>query len=412
MSKTDLLAEYQVPGQPGLYVIGSFDRKTSLYFQQMRALNLIWLLESAGKLAHRPRICILGGGIAGVTAAAALAARGQTGVTLLEKGPELLALQAHSQRPIHPHIYSWPAAGAENPRAELPLLDWQAGTSADIAAGWARAFAALRQQTAIDVQLEAPATALERAEPGFRVAWQQTGQNLSRDFDLVILALGVGIERTVIGLPLHSYWENDALLENAGEVLVSGCGEGGMLELLRLRLAAFKPEALMAGLAQNTELKHKLLSWEAAAPEQPDSAVYLTQNYASLDLPALDRQLEALLIPNLKVSLHGPHPSSPLNLQATILNRLLVSRLLKMGDLSYFGGMKLLAAKPQDAAWLACFGNGSEKRFDAILVRHGASSAVKNQFASLWEQAMEQGQIGTSPRLLAPLWPEGFYAAD
>ena len=409
-STAALLEQYRIPGHDGLYVIGSFDRKTSLYFQQVRALNLIWLLSQSEKLQPGTSVCILGGGIAGVSAAAGLLSRGQGCVTLLEKGAELLALQRHNHtRRIHPHLYSWPEAGAENPHAGLPLLDWQAGISADVAAGWTKEFDELRQVTGFSCRLQAAVTGLEAAETAYRVEWEQAGRLQAERFDLVILALGVGAERTVVGLPLHSYWEDDALY--TGDVLVSGCGEGGLLEVLRLRLRDFQPEGLAAlASTADPELRSVLLAWEAAAVDQPDPAAFLTRQYLALDLPGLDRALAEQLRPGLALTLHGPHPNAPLNVQGTILNRLLVARLLSIGALDYLGGMQLLEARPVNRQLEACFSDGSRRCFDAVLVRHGASSALKKNFASLWEQALAPRTEGTDPTLLLPLWPEGFYS--
>ena len=409
------LDEFQLPGQPGLSVIGSFDRKTSLYYQQVRALNLIWLLEQAGQLTGQ-RVCVLGGGIAGVTAAAALLRRGHS-LTLLEKGPELLALQRHNHtRRIYPHLYAWPATGSSELRAGLPLLDWQAGLSADVAAGWLQEFTEMCRGQA-EICLNAPATALEAVDEvvngvsssAYRVSWRDGESTRTQVFDHVILALGVGIERSVPGLPLHSYWQDDQLPQARGSrILVSGCGEGGLLEVLRLRLQDFDPGALLPAVA-DPELGQQLLAWEQAAPQTEDPARYVSERYFSLELPQLDQFLQSRLIKDLALTLHGPHPDSPLNLQGTILNRLLVSRLLKLQDIRYIGGTKLVQATAGEGHYQACFSDGSQQAFDAILIRHGASSAVKQQFSSLWEQALAHRPEGSSPELLQPLWPDQFF---
>lgn len=403
-----LLREFQVGEHSGLLAIGSFDRKTSLYYQQVRALNLIWLLSATKRLEQDLRIGILGGGIAGVTAAAALLAKGFSPV-LLEGGPELLALQRHShQRRIHPHLYAWPEPDAENPHANLPLLDWQAGISAEVAEQWLNEFARLCQNGNCNILCHARATALEAVNGGYELSWQQGEKQNQTSFDLLILALGVGIERSIPGLPLHSYWQDDGLQQSGGQVLISGCGEGGVLEVLRLKLENFDPEELVQGLHQDAGLRRRLLDWDKQAQMAGDQADFLSRHYALLDLPELDARLEQKLNPRIELTLHGPHPSSPLNLQATPLNRLLLSRLQAIGALKYSGGSKLLAAAAVDGRLEACFSDGQKRLYDAILVRHGASSALRKSFASLWEQAL-QPRTGTSSELLTPLWPRAFY---
>src|SRR6267154_4831843 len=81
-----ILRNYRLPDHP-LYLIGIFARGVTVYSQQIRALNLIWALVQQGILAcklqedapdpdKRASIAIIGGGFAGLTAAAALIKKG------------------------------------------------------------------------------------------------------------------------------------------------------------------------------------------------------------------------------------------------------------------------------------------------------------------------------------------------
>jgi len=58
----------------GLYLLGMMERGVTLYNQQVRAHNLIWSLWELHRYGKRDigKVAIVGGGAAGLTAAAAL----------------------------------------------------------------------------------------------------------------------------------------------------------------------------------------------------------------------------------------------------------------------------------------------------------------------------------------------------
>src|SRR4051794_6954600 len=118
-----ILAQAAVPNFPSVFVIGYEAPQVTVYSQQLRALNLIWALSQRKKL-EAAEIVIVGGGIAGVTAAVAAILHGAR-VTLLEQHDELLHLQrgCHT-RYLHPRIFEWPAGTARRAGAELPILNW------------------------------------------------------------------------------------------------------------------------------------------------------------------------------------------------------------------------------------------------------------------------------------------------
>src|SRR5260221_14318840 len=104
-----------------LYSIGPFfKRGLTVFKQQVRALNLIHAIHTAGSSPNR-RMAIIGGGVAGVTAASAALALGWT-VDLFEQRPVLCHLhRGCDTRWLHPHIYDWPQPGSGDPYAGLPL---------------------------------------------------------------------------------------------------------------------------------------------------------------------------------------------------------------------------------------------------------------------------------------------------
>ena len=135
-----------MPDRP-LYLVGIFERGVTVYSQQIRALNLIWALVQKGSLpcklhprardkGERASIAIIGGGFAGLTAAAALIKKGvYANITIFERRDTLLPLQHGSDtRWLHPRIYNWPAEDSESAVADLPILNWTAARASDVAA--------------------------------------------------------------------------------------------------------------------------------------------------------------------------------------------------------------------------------------------------------------------------------------
>lgn len=120
----DILDGSAVRDRPNLFVIGSFDRRITFFSQQVRALSLIHALKELGYLHSNPRIAVVGGGAAGVTATAAAALVTRSQVVLFEAADALMPLQvATNLRRLDPHVYDWPAHDTTDPIADLPILD-------------------------------------------------------------------------------------------------------------------------------------------------------------------------------------------------------------------------------------------------------------------------------------------------
>ena len=131
ISPEDVLQHMRV--EDGLYVIGCLERRVTLYSQQIRALNLVYSLRERKVVRPDETILIVGGGVAGLTAAAGAFRLGFK-VILLEQRDELLHVQRGcTKRWIHPHIYDWPAAGSTDETAAVPLLPWKAAMAGKVA---------------------------------------------------------------------------------------------------------------------------------------------------------------------------------------------------------------------------------------------------------------------------------------
>lgn len=129
----DMLDLLQMSGHPGLFVLGSFAQRVTIYSQQVRAINLIDALAGLGHLGPSSSVAVVGAGFAGLTAAAALASIGLR-PTLFERETVPMHRQLNcGSRYIHPHLYDWPFRSIDETDAGLPLLDWKAGNARAVA---------------------------------------------------------------------------------------------------------------------------------------------------------------------------------------------------------------------------------------------------------------------------------------
>ncbi len=84
-----------------------------------------------------------------------------------------------------------------------------------------------------------------------RLTWNCPGHESGR-FTAVILAVGFGIEKQQEGIPFCSYWKNNGLdhrwrksNRSKFHYLVSGTGDGGLVDLLRICLKDFQHERIV-----------------------------------------------------------------------------------------------------------------------------------------------------------------------
>jgi threonine dehydrogenase-like Zn-dependent dehydrogenase len=103
---------------PNTYFIGSKSIRLTFLSQQVRAFNLIWALQEKRCLGKS--VAVIGGGLAGMTAALAAQEAGAA-VTLYERKADLLHLQRGCQlRFIHPNVYDWPDPESSDAFTRLP----------------------------------------------------------------------------------------------------------------------------------------------------------------------------------------------------------------------------------------------------------------------------------------------------
>ncbi|MBK9688435.1 MAG: FAD-dependent oxidoreductase, partial [Saprospiraceae bacterium] len=87
-----------------LFILGSFEKRITVYSQQVRSINLVYSLYKVYNFNLNTRIGIIGGGAAGITAAISAARLGAT-VHLYEKSSILNLWSQCKVRKIHPNIF-------------------------------------------------------------------------------------------------------------------------------------------------------------------------------------------------------------------------------------------------------------------------------------------------------------------
>jgi FAD dependent oxidoreductase len=253
----EVLSQYKIADR--VYILGTFETGLTIYSQQVRALNLVWSLVEAVPESELRNIAIVGGGFAGLTAAAGLLHKGVQHISLFERRATLCPLQLGSDtRWVHPHIYDWPDDGSKFPTAALPLLNWNAGRASDVAVEIMQAWEKLTRsvdRSRIDTYLNVKHL---RLDDTLHLEW--VGEKSKIDsvavpsgdkaqFDSVVLAVGFGLERECA----FSYWRNETLGQPELDLgkrtyLVSGHGDGALVDLFRIRISRFRQDRILVDL--------------------------------------------------------------------------------------------------------------------------------------------------------------------
>jgi hypothetical protein len=216
-------------------------------------------------LAQNASIAVIGGGVAGVTAAAAAATLGRE-VFLFEHRPVLCHLQhGCDTRWVHPHIYDWPDFGSDSPYAGLPVLDWKADTAAEVTKQIIAGLDVIRRSAGD--RFHAHLGASTWLAEGRKVRWDNSRgdpRGSEREFDVIILATGFGVELGVREGETLSYWQNDSVnqpmpggaYEKPLQYFISGPGDGGLIDLLRSRIEGFNQGRIIEDLITDEFLRH------------------------------------------------------------------------------------------------------------------------------------------------------------
>lgn len=418
-----VLKRMEVRDRPRAYVLGCQAPRVTVLSQQFRAFNLIWALFADGRLRAGDRVGVVGGGIGGLTTAAAAMLKGCS-VVLTEERQHLMHLQRrNTTRLLHPNIYEWPSRGAEDSATRFPCMNWTADLAGEVVARLDLEWESLASESRPEVHTDTRVTAIRPSGPDGRLVLRQGDEWMSDPCDAVVLAVGFGVEPAVPGLTLDSYWENDKLEQSARgsqavkSVLVSGLGDGGCIDVLRLKYSNFQHAKFADAVARLPELdryKARLLNIDRNIPDIGREK-YLRDEYTKLNLPGNLAESLGTLRTDTRVVINGPDPTSPLSPNACILHRVAVWALVVAGKVQYqagridkeaittervTSGLKYFVPFPG----VGCLG------FDAVVIRHGpapcltALSEVVGGYSGIRETAAKD-------KTRRQMYPDDFYPA-
>ena len=242
------------------------------------------------------------------------------------------------------------------------------------------------------------------------------------DCDYIVLAVGFGLERTLELVPGRSYWFNDSLHQEvpfapaeARRILVTGCGDGGLIDGLRLCLRRFEHEAFVEDLLSRTDLdplKARLIQidHDAAGVLAGSASSFLAEKYDELGDLIPDAFREGLfkrVRRDVRVVLNGAD-QTPLSLRASILNRFPIHLLWRVGHLVYKQGYaNRVSGSP--GAYLVNFeqanGRWVLEPFAEVIVRHGPEPVIRTMVPDdLLKRLKKCWQELSDPTLTRNLW--------
>ena len=453
--KLDLLLDRYAIDE-GRYSIGPFfSDGVTLYKQQVRALNLIYALAKRGHIHYGlgkpsekgpdPKVIgIIGGGVAGMTAAVAAATLGNN-VHHFEQRTDLCHLQAGCEtRWVHPHNYDWPRLGSDNPYAGLLLMNWQAGTAAEVARALTRQYWET-QKASSQLRLHLGATTFLSQK---LIKWDNcvTTDSLrtgSVSCDLVILAMGFGIERYVRRGNVDSYWRNDDLnqlrpgvtSERREVIFVSGTGDGGLVDVLRSKIFGFSPAWIIQDLF--TEEEAELLEFLRSIADSKRKSLFdelskcgdlvriALQRVRNRLRPKVRKDVSVILNDRGQTFADALHPR-----RAAVLNCFLAYLLHLEGEFTYVQGdvghfekgSVTLTSLPQTANRVIPASNkgnlgdsiATEYSVDRVIVRHGTEREESLRLLGLDQDVIVSlrtlQQAGGRDESPLPQWEPGWWS--
>lgn len=408
---------------PGVYLLGSMEKGVTVYSQQVRAINLtLAMADDLGTNCDRS-IAIVGGGIGGMTAAVcALSVLPKCKVMLFERATDLCPLQQGSDsRWLHPHIYEWPDIGSRAPDTQLPYLNWREGRASDVADHLLREFERVCDPSDVGnrlsvilgvkhIRVAAASRSItwigNRGERAGRYFRSSRAEGAKDTFESVVVAAGFGLERSPEKFVTPSYWRNDQLgqpmlTEGVRVFIVSGIGDGALIDLFRLTIERFRQDRIVDDLFgdQLKMVEERLRQVKARALGGEDLRAIFDEELAELIGPAVNR-LRDRLRKDTSVILHlsGSDESNtsiePLfKGKSSFLNKLLAFLLYRCGAFApSFKKLELLARAHPSAQVICRYGPDSESHLKELFLDWTVVSAAVARLGS------EQ------PQLNRPLW--------
>lgn len=301
--------------------------------QQNRALNLAWALREDLQQGTTT-VAVIGGGAAGLTFATAAAGLGAQ-VTLFEAHRRLMHLQDGSwHRPLHPEIYRWPRDAAFRNMSYGPFLSWASGNAHQVAQEIVGKF--------WDKYRRLPNLEVVHGRATIRADGKVVANRVKppREFSIVILAVGFGIENNAFALPSASYWRADAvgqshLWGDRAKVVCSGAGDGALMDLIRCCVHGSDDSAfydrVLAITVKDPNLLRKIREIEDRTPDADLDAAY--RDVRAEDHPDSLPELDELLTDDRDIDVTWVVQNERLFSRNSLpINRFLVSRIVELTE--------------------------------------------------------------------------------
>jgi hypothetical protein len=254
----DMLGEARAVGRDRIYSATGFSRQNiSIVHQQIRCTNLAWALRQRRKVRKGDVVAIIGGSFSGIMLSCSLAIANDVIVYILEKESRLFhRFLDKSQRFLSQNLNSRDLRKGFSPSYAAPLdspaiFEWEAGVASDVAGAWLREFNRYATKLPIftihDCEVE-PNAISEKDDKVFVQLRAPTDAKLKPlVVDVLIDATGFGPEANPHKLVDYSYWEGGHRLiydhlPPKSHVLISGCGDSGVIELMHYAIADFQHE--------------------------------------------------------------------------------------------------------------------------------------------------------------------------
>jgi|GEM_PF-5442989 len=422
---SEILRRFRLPNSDqNVFHIGCDCTLQTLYSQQKRALNLVHAILTQDNPPQN--IAIIGGGLAGITAATAFLSQ-RCPVTVYEKSGRYLNLQYNnSTRYLHPNIYDWPAGSAVHQETALPFLNWRAGLAKDVAERISHEWNSIRDWgTEQDLLVEYLETTVHPNLAVYdsrtlQLSGNQKSTFVTNTYDCLILAIGFGLEKAVGEVGFQSYWETDTLgdSDKSGakkNILITGTGDGGLTDLLRARIEGFRHERFAEFLQPVIDqLTEPLLTIEREAKELEESqqSVHLWKEYSqirdSLPKAFLADFRDNKLRPDTEVVLNG-RGTTPLSLKASILNRVLAFFVACEDGFRWMPGRleptSLSARSGPLTRYRVSLPGLEDDVFHQVVIRHGTTRPLPD-----W--ASEPVSLNSESGSAHPHWPTDYYPKD
>jgi hypothetical protein len=335
-------------------------------------------------------------------------------------------------------------------------LNWKEGTAAAVTEQIMAEFDEIT--LAANGKLELHLGATTQLAEGHRVKWDNSQRNPrggEREFDVIVLTVGFGIETGVREGSATSYWRNDSInqpkpgitSEKPDLYLVSGTGDGGLIDLLRCRIKSFNHGRIIDDLInaddpRDAKLIERLRTIVKTWSSRKVGRNWLFKEYEKLNEDELFKELGERVKPRLRSDtaaiLNGQERtfSEVLSLSnASVFNTLLTYLLYQSGNFTYVYGkfrrdspeqvMIEQAPVPSIETSKATTKNRQSKRKnepvaravsfkpDYLTVRHGV-----DRYQSLLSAGVSEIEIGKLQRrqskesdtdTIEPLWPAGWW---